>query len=307
MKNQFFFVFLLFSGFTFSQQPTEFSFELYFEDAAGMRDTVTLGYDDYATDGIDVIFDEYNDINKAWEPNDLDVRIGDKTYSDNFGFSWLSNNTYLTKRQILNSHCLNYNKEGVWVSIQFTTKNLPMIMTWDNTPFYSDTCRVNSCLFGENTYLQYDAFTGTTLNSNRPIHIASNNNGTDLIVIDTIINNTVVSYPIHQYVENNDTIGIIQFLFRGVDLADLENESLDLKLNIYPNPVKDYLFFDEIDKSSNKIYQIEIRNLNGQLISLEKIDSEIGKLYMGDLYPGIYFIKFTDEKKHTITKRIIKL
>src|SRR5690554_4538889 len=113
MKNQFFFVFLLFSGFTFSQQPTEFSFELYFEDAAGMRDTVTLGYDDYATDGIDVIFDEYNDINKAWEPNDLDVRIGDKTYSDNFGFSWLSNNTYLTKRQILNSHCLNYNKEGV--------------------------------------------------------------------------------------------------------------------------------------------------------------------------------------------------
>src|SRR5690554_6365856 len=116
MKNHFFFVFLLFSGFTFSQQPTELSFALYFEDAAGMRDTVTLGYDDYATGGIDVIFGEYNDINQAREPNDLDVRIGDKTYSDNFGLSWLNNNTYLTKRQILHSHCFHYNKEGVWVS-----------------------------------------------------------------------------------------------------------------------------------------------------------------------------------------------
>ena len=43
-----------------------FSFELYFEDANGAKDTLEFGYDPSATDSIDPIFQEINIIAQPW-------------------------------------------------------------------------------------------------------------------------------------------------------------------------------------------------------------------------------------------------
>lgn len=45
MKTYLFLIGLLFTGGLFAQQTPEFEFQLYFEDAAGNKDTVTLWYD----------------------------------------------------------------------------------------------------------------------------------------------------------------------------------------------------------------------------------------------------------------------
>src|SRR5690554_7600324 len=74
------FILLTFQGFSQSLTP-EFEFQLYFEDAAGNRDTVTLGYDQLATDTINSQFGEVNLLNTPWG-NGLDVRIGNLIYHD---------------------------------------------------------------------------------------------------------------------------------------------------------------------------------------------------------------------------------
>lgn len=58
MKKKLFLLFFLIPGGLFGQQTPGFEFELYFEDALGNRDTIILGYDDSATDGIDIGFEE---------------------------------------------------------------------------------------------------------------------------------------------------------------------------------------------------------------------------------------------------------
>ncbi len=43
---------------TFLVNAQEFSFIMSFEDAAGNRDTLVFGYDERATDSVDIGFDE---------------------------------------------------------------------------------------------------------------------------------------------------------------------------------------------------------------------------------------------------------
>jgi len=62
---------LLFSSTSFAQE--EFSFELYFEDAVGNRDTLVLGYDENATDTIDSGFLEIDISGSIWN-NTFEVR-----------------------------------------------------------------------------------------------------------------------------------------------------------------------------------------------------------------------------------------
>ena len=70
----------------------EFSFQLYFEDAVGNRDTVTVGYDDNATHAIETAFGEEDIKSLPWD-NQCEVRITD--------FS----KTFHTKKQIIKNHC----------------------------------------------------------------------------------------------------------------------------------------------------------------------------------------------------------
>lgn len=82
----------------YTMAQEEFSFELYFEDALGNKDTVILGYDPNATDVIDITFGEVNILSQPWGSN-FDVRIGDRSYETNNGTTnWLTSNTYSIKK-----------------------------------------------------------------------------------------------------------------------------------------------------------------------------------------------------------------
>lgn len=77
MKQLFFFLFFL----PMITSAQEFSFELYFEDALGNRDTLVLGYDPLATDSIDIAFGEENIIAQPWD-SVFEVRISDYYYEN---------------------------------------------------------------------------------------------------------------------------------------------------------------------------------------------------------------------------------
>jgi len=73
--------FLTISQFIFGQ---EFSFPIYFEDAIGNKDTLTMGYDINGTDGLDTVLGEINIIGVPLDTS-FDVRISDAFWNNGNG------------------------------------------------------------------------------------------------------------------------------------------------------------------------------------------------------------------------------
>ena len=72
----------------------EFSFKMFFEDAIGNKDSIVIGFDPNATNGIDEDFGEVNIYNAMWT-KDLELRAGETS-------SGIMNN-YDTTEDIINS------------------------------------------------------------------------------------------------------------------------------------------------------------------------------------------------------------
>ena len=75
------------------------------------------------------------------------------------------------------------------------------------------------------------------------------------------------------------------------------------KINIYPNPAKDFII---IDNSINNILKIDILNINGMLIkSFSPADKKIIKLSVSDLPKGIYIVRINNEENTNYFKKLI--
>ncbi|MCF8417129.1 MAG: hypothetical protein K9G40_12865, partial [Crocinitomicaceae bacterium] len=99
-----------FSNLLFAQE--EFSFELYFEDALGNKDTLILGYDSNATNGIDPLFGELNMTGQPWD-NTFEVRAGNGYLGEpDFPLN-INNFDYQTKKQIKFKDCLVGQRYGI--------------------------------------------------------------------------------------------------------------------------------------------------------------------------------------------------
>lgn len=114
-----------------------FSFQMYFSDAAGNMDTITLGYAPMATDSIDSIFGEVNIISTPFKSG-IDVRItnesGNFTFPTNIG-------KFHTKKQIIDYYCLQ--TSSYFQGIDILTKHWPVTASWDKSLF-NDSCRRGS-------------------------------------------------------------------------------------------------------------------------------------------------------------------
>ena len=119
--------------------------------------------------------------------------------------------------------------------------------------------------------------------------------GTTNTVVAGLINGTTYEFAIavyasgelssQEYVLATPDVGL------GLSEIDLEN------LNIYPNPVSDFLFIE-----MNKDFRIKISSLSGQTI-LEAKSSE--KIDLSHISQGIYLLSI-ETKNRTFTRKIIK-
>jgi hypothetical protein len=294
MKQLIFFLFFL----PMITSAQEFSFELYFEDALGNRDTLVLGYDPLATDSIDVAFGEENIIAQPWD-SVLDVRIGNKTYSEN---TWLTENTYLSKKQIISSFCEN-SIISSRISIQFYAKNYPIKFKWDKTQFENDTCRFFSVFFGKQDALNIDAISGTFLQYSDSLFFqpyTSNLGQTSLFAhqISLVNGQLTIHYPINTFNTLNKEIGVCQFVFYSYRTASLDDKSI-VETNISPNPVSSN---ENITINAKGNYTIV--DIQGKAVQKGTIENNSVQLI--NVENGIYFFILENENAVYKTKFVVR-
>lgn len=303
MKKQLFLIGLLFSGGLFAQQTPEFEFQLYFEDAAGNKDTVTLGYDVNATDTVNFNFDEVNILNQPWA-SDLDVRIGNLIYhGDEWGVTSntppyyffsdsINENTYLTKKKVVEHFCdLQYESASRRVSIQFVSNNFPIVVKWDKTPFVNFECIGFSMLYGVSDHMHTDVTGNYLLRAIDSIQILGDNTIEGGEIIPQYFNPNNPSLPVY----------VIQFNFVDAPTNSIDEFANTSKLNNpFPNPISQGDFLN-----INVVGEYQIVNRLGQIVQEGGIKN--GRIPVNTNESGLYILKIQNvNNKHYTTKIIIR-
>ncbi len=238
----------------------EFSFQLYFEDALGNRDTVTVGYDENASHAIDTVFGEEDIISLPWD-NQCEVRISD--------FS----KTFHTKKQIIKNHCGE--SWYFWNPIYIDIKNpqFPLTISWDYFVLQSE-CISGSILWNLEPHLWGDipATPPFMKYSNECYFPNIPQNGMFMHYDD------VDNLPVYRF---NLLIRDSAYITLGTDI--LENNKTD----VYPNP-----FNNEFTVSSDlPLSDIYVTDLLGNKIGFEIQNNTIS--LSNDQANGIYMLSFT--------------
>ena len=294
MKQLIFFLFFL----PMITSAQEFSFDLYIEDALGNIDSVIIGYDPQASDGIDDFFGEEDIISQPWD-SVLDVRIGNKTYSEN---TWLTENTYLSKKQIISSFCEN-SIISSRISIQFYAKNYPIKFKWNKALFEDDTCRFFSAFFGKQDALTIDAWEGTFLQYSdseiyKPLVLPTNQTVLYSHYISEFNGQLSPKHPISSYMSFGKEIGVSQFVFYNLRAASLDDKSI-VETNIAPNPVPSN---ENITINAQGNYTIV--DIQGKAIQNGTIENNSVQLI--NVESGIYFFILENENAVYKTKFVVR-
>jgi hypothetical protein len=269
MKNLYITILALFS--VVLVQAQQFTFDVYFEDAVGNRDTITLGYDATASDTINAQYGEINIVNQAWD-SVFEVRLSEFDYINYSGATY--NPSFQSKKKIMRytpqPPCV-YSSTPVFIAVK--NKYRPFHFTWDSTLF-QDTVRMSS---GFQFY--HYVCPG-------PIWASS----TDSLMYEDPFN-----YCEQCHIEQNgDTIWLIGFAFSYFNTIGFQNLiSEDLVVKAYPNPVKDIVTFDM--ENINQESELFIYNSLGQLIKKEQIASlqKDYKINISNYKSGIYYYQIT--------------
>lgn len=274
----------------FNIQAQEFSFQLFFEDAVGNKDTITLGYDKSATNDIDTSFGEVNIIyEEIVKP--FDVQISDEWH---FRSNGLPGNFH-TKKQILHYACIDY-YDGVQ-GIDIFSKHWPVNVRWDNTLF-DPQCRNGSLITCHHPGAWWDA--GCPIGSfiqlmkwDGMLSFDSNNQGS--------IINTNYGY-INEF---NDTIAFYFFVFGppGVSNVAVEDEFKTAeRIKVSPNPVVDKLSL-HIPEDLGNLESLQILSLEGQTLLRS---NNIMDIDLSNLSSGIYLIQVQMELGHKAIAKFIR-
>jgi hypothetical protein len=115
-----------------------------------------------------------------------------------------------------------------------------------------------------------------------------------------------IGQVVYTYIYGSDVI-VAQGVQQPYEISTLgsDNYQINLVMQAYPNPTKDYLVLNihSIDLS-NIIFQLY--DLNGRLIETRTIFSPMETICMVNLPSSVYFLKVTNNNKEVKTFKIIK-
>ena len=271
MKKLFIFAVILSTSSIFAQSTAAFSFKLYFEDEVGNKDTLTLGYDVMATEGVDVAFGEENIIAQSWSPL-FEARITNE-YWINSNFPGTPEAIHL-KKQIFNKN----NIANRPMAIDIKSTNWPLKVSWDSTLF-SPTEISGSFL----TSIQY----GTWFDLSRPDFLTEKNT----VYYDTSslvdLDHQIASY----YTNNQDKIYTIWFGFSDSTMLTLSSENLmNEALKLYPNPFNNEFVITNLSTDQAVIIFDEL----GRKVKFER---EGDKISLVNAKSGIYFVELVGNNR----------
>ena len=280
MKKHLLFLILSFS---LGAQAQQFSFQMFFKDAIGNRDTLTLGYDTAATKLIDAAFGEVNIIGVPLD-SIFDVRV-----TDEFIWGWQGHGTFHTKRQIsfydCNSPLLNYQ------NIDIKAKYWPVTATWDKTLF-NDSCR---------DWSSFNSQLGDIVGDS-DLYWARMLKKDSVTFTSNVSPWGVGSYA---YINNsNDTIPVFFQAFIDSLHAFSIKELYNLKsLKIFPNPATNSISIS-LDKSFGVSNTICLYNVYGQLVLST---SQKQNIDVANLPTGLYLIRVADKSGRMQTVKFQKI
>ncbi len=267
----------------------QFSFQMFFTDAIGNKDTLTIGYDINGTKFIDPSFGEKNIIGVPLAPI-FDVRISDAFFSHGIA-------TFHTKKQILPDSCT-----GWWfpvVSIDIKCKNWPVTATWDNLLFGTD-CRKGSVFTSFNPGGWWDVG-GFPSNLGR-VELANKNQ----VTFTSNYNPSLDFNNNYAYINSsNETIPVFWMAFGNLSILHTSVDELSSSENVikvFPNPASERISI-QVPLQFGTVNGIEIFSSLGQLVLTTKKTSAIN---ITQLVKGIYFVRVTNEKGDKLWTRTIK-
>lgn len=265
---------------------------MFFSDAIGNKDTITLGYDNLATDSIDATFGETNIISLPLDTT-LDVRV---TNEWRRRFYYGLPGTFHTKKQILFYNCHDYLLIPNISEIDIHTKHWPVTVTWDSLLF-NDTCRNGSVFTSVNPGGWFD--TGSPSNLWRK----------ELMLNDSATfttNNSGSGNDWYSYINNGgDTIPIFWQVFADSTLFYLSTNditNIQQKIKVFPNPTTQNISVQTTQQFGN-ILSIDIMTLLGQLVLTSQSTSNIDLSHLDN---GIYIMTVTNAKGDRLVTRILK-
>lgn len=260
----------------------EFSFNMYFEDSLGNRDTLTLGYDSTATNGLDTVWGEQNIKDRPFD-SVFEVRSF-PCFIPCFREDHVS---FLSEKQIMHSACDSQVKNIIGIGIT-CDECWPITVKWDSTLFQGK-CRNNSFITDWRPGDWFDVLYGT---EQGPFKLRNH----DSLVLD---------YLTHSYGNDENDSNYLLFLgiadanshFTGISKSGRDNS----EFNIYPNPAKEVLNF-EYPEGFAPDGQILIYNQVGQLALEQKANR---KVKLNGLNKGLHVVQFIYKQEVLNNKLLI--
>ncbi len=121
-----------------------------------------------------------------------------------------------------------------------------------------------------------------------------------------------VSYSIGQvfyYTLAGDNVTLLQGVQQPYEISvvsGVENAGgISLDCMVYPNPTMDKLTM-KVDSFDPGNLSFKLFNPNGKLLVNKKITGKETSISLGNLMPGIYFLKVLDKQKEIKTFKIVK-
>jgi Secretion system C-terminal sorting domain len=265
-------------------QGQQFSFQMFFTDAVGNQDSITLGYDSLATDSVDIAFGETNIFTSPISTG-LDVRITNEWRNRDW---YNMPGTYHIKKQIVFYDCLGFRSVS---SIDIHTKHWPVTATWDKSLF-TDVC-TNGSLF---TSLAPGGWWDVFGPSNLGIQTLSESNSVQFT-------SNISDYGSHSYINGLDTIPVFwQAIADMYIIAVNQISSPDSQLTVFPNPATDD-FSIHIPQNFGTVKHIQLFSPLGQLVMTSQKANDIN---ISQLEKGVYLILIANEKGVIQWARVVK-
>jgi len=256
-----FLIVMLFTPLTFWGQ--EFSFSMYFEDAIGNKDTLILGYDPAATDGINLQFGEENII---FEPfiKDLDVRAGKSI--EYISYFWPLD-IFLSKKHITPKTC-NMTDAPIPEHVYIYCKHFPLRVSWD--PVFDDDCNRYSFI------KEWDGsgwiwVTCGMEDTRETFFMRDSDSATFENIGATTLYNCFNLYVLTYNFWNSPNINSIKKIAPEKPL-------------IYPNPAKDILY---VQTGVGEFESAQIRDLTGRIV----LTSSHNPVQISALRKGAYLLE----------------
>jgi hypothetical protein len=286
MKTLLLFLQITISFIVYGQQ---FSFQMFFTDAIGNKDTITLGYDITATDSIDAALGEVNIINIPRDTS-FDIRISNEWKKR----SWFGVGTYHTKKQIIPYTCMNFSNNNIQ-TVDIYTKHWPVTVTW-NKLLFNDSCKIGSVFTSINPGGWWDTGSPSNLYQKK---MAVYDSATFTSNVSSWFNKN------YSYIQGADTIPVFWQAIAPLKIhytSINENAVQQSSIKAFPNPFSNQLTFSHTE---NKQATISLYNFIGQQM-YQKTFTNNATINTEQFETGIYFYELRNDKGVIKTGKVVK-